>query len=92
MPQARMLSPQSVGGTAFQLYMYVKDVDKIFNQALKAGATVTMPVMDTFYGDRTGQLMDPFGHLWGLATHMRDIPLKEMKKAAQDWYAQMSNQ
>jgi PhnB protein len=51
MPQARMLSPQSVGGTPFQLYMYVKDVDKVFNQAIKAGATVTEPVMDTFYGD-----------------------------------------
>jgi PhnB protein len=92
MPQAKMLSPQSVGGTPFQLYMYVKDVDKVFNQAVKAGATVTEPVMDIFYGDRTGQLMDPFGHLWGLATHIRDIPPKEMKKAAQDWYAQMGNQ
>jgi PhnB protein len=62
------------------------------NQAVKAGARATTPVMDTFYGYSTVQLMDPFGYLWWIATHIRDVSPKEMKKAAQDWYSQMGNQ
>jgi PhnB protein len=92
MPQMNHLSPQSLNGTSVNLYVYVKDVDKVFNQAVKAGATVTMPVMDAFWGDRNGQVMDPFGHKWGIATRKRDVSEKEMRKAAQDWFAQQAKQ
>jgi len=92
MPQMNHLSPQSLGGTAVNLYVYVKDVDKVFNQAIKAGATVTMPVMDAFWGDRNGEVMDPFGHKWGIATHKRNVSSKDMHKAAQEWFAQQAKQ
>ena len=92
MPQMKCLSPQSVGGTSTAFYTYVKDVDKVFNQALAAGATETMPLMDAFWGDRTGQLMDPFGHMWSLATRKQNLSKKEMNKAAQQWLAQMPQQ
>ena len=92
MPQMNHLSPQSLGGTAVNLYVYVKDVDKVFNQAIRAGATVTMPVMDAFWGDRNGQVMDPFGHKWEIATHKRNVSSKDMHKAAQEWFAQQAKQ
>ena len=72
--------------------MYVKNVDKVFEQAVAAGATVTMPVMDAFWGDRNGQLMDPSGHLWSIATHKRDMSAKEMQKAQEEWLAQQQQQ
>ena len=92
MPQMNHLSPQTLNGTPVNLYVYVKDVDKVFNQAVKAGATVAMPVMDAFWGDRNGQVIDPFGHKWGIATRKRDVSEKEMRKAAQEWFAQQAKQ
>jgi uncharacterized glyoxalase superfamily protein PhnB len=91
-PQMNNLSPQSLNGTPVNLYVYVKDVDKVFDQAVKAGATVTMPVMDAFWGDRNGQVKDPFGHTWGIATRKRNLSEKEMKKAAEEWFAQQAKQ
>lgn len=91
-PQWKTRSPQSIGGSSTTLYVYVRDVDKVFKQAVAAGATVTMPVMDAFWGDRNGQLMDPSGHLWSIATHKRDMSTKEMKKAQEEWFASMGNQ
>jgi uncharacterized glyoxalase superfamily protein PhnB len=91
-PQWKTLSPQSIGATGVTLYTYVKNVDKVFEQAVAAGATVTMPVMDAFWGDRNGQLMDPSGHLWSIATHKRDMSAKEMQKAQEEWLAQQQQQ
>src|SRR5687768_11632506 len=78
MPQMGHPSPQTLGGTAVNLYVYVNNVDKAFEQAVKAGATIVMPVTDMFWGDRHGAVKDPFGHGWGLATRKRNLSSKEM--------------
>jgi PhnB protein len=82
-------SPQSLGGTAVNIVLYVKDVDQVFNQAVSAGAKVAMPLDDMFWGDRYGQVTDPFGHSWALATHKEDIPPEELQKRAQMAFAEM---
>ena len=68
---AEMKSPKSIGGSSVSMYVYVSDVDVIFNQPVSAGATVLKPVKDQFYGDRSGHLRDPFGHLWSISTHKK---------------------
>jgi PhnB protein len=73
-------SPQSFGGTPVSLFLYVKDVDATFTQALSAGATEKAPLTDMFWGDRWGLLVDPFGHEWQLATHVEDVTPDEMQK------------
>jgi PhnB protein len=83
-------SPESIGGSPLSLYVYVEDVDKIFNQAISAGSKVLDPVSDKFYGDRSGYLKDPFGHLWSIATHKKDLSLDEIKKAGEEVFVQMS--
>jgi PhnB protein len=91
-PQMNQLSPLSLNGTGSGLYIYVKNVDKVFDQAVKAGATADMPVTDMFWGDRFGHVKDPFGHSWGIATRKRNLSAKEMKKAADEWFAQQARQ
>jgi PhnB protein len=78
MPDAVAKSPQSLGGTSASILIYVEDVDALFDRAVKAGATVKRPVTDQFYGDRTGVLQDPFGHVWSLATHVEDVSPEQM--------------
>ena len=78
-PQYGALSPQSIGGSAMTLHIYVDGVDAAFDRAVKAGAEVEMPVMDQFWGDRYGKLKDPFGHKWSIATHTKDLSMDEMK-------------
>jgi PhnB protein len=78
-----------LGGTAVNILLYVKDVDQVFNQAVSAGAEVAMPLDDMFWGDRYGQVTDPFGHSWALATHIEDIPPEELQKRAQTAFAEM---
>jgi uncharacterized glyoxalase superfamily protein PhnB len=73
-------SPKGLGGTPVQLHLYVEDVDAVFDRAVEAGATVKMPVSDMFWGDRYGVVIDPFGHAWGLATHIEDVPPDEMRR------------
>ncbi|HEY7506653.1 MAG TPA: VOC family protein [Nitrososphaera sp.] len=85
-------SPQALNGSPVGLYLYVRDADKAFSQAVNAGATVTLPMMDQFWGDRAGMITDPFGHKWWLATHKRDLSGKEMKKAAEEFFAQQAKQ
>jgi uncharacterized glyoxalase superfamily protein PhnB len=70
-------------GTPVLIHHYVEDVDASFKQAVEAGASVTMPVTDMFWGDRYGQLKDPFGHSWSLATHKRDLSVEEIQQAMQ---------
>ena len=75
-------SPQSLGGSSVGLHVYVEDVDTLFDQAVNAGAKVVTPVQDQFYGDRTGTLEDPFGHVWFLATHKEDLAPEEINRRA----------
>lgn len=74
------LSPQSRGGTPVHIYLYVENVDALFNQAIAAGATELQPVRDQFYGDRSGGVTDPFGHVWYIATHIEDVSAEEIKR------------
>lgn len=75
------MSPKTLGGTAVSLYAYVEDVDAFFNRAVEAGAVVVMPVTDQVWGDRFGQLTDPYGHRWSIATHVVDRTDEEIRKA-----------
>ncbi|MCU1266903.1 MAG: uncharacterized protein JWM21_3221 [Acidobacteria bacterium] len=81
-PDMKYLGPQTLGGSAVSLLIYVEDVDAVFNQAIAAGAEQQRPVEDKFYGDRGGSLVDPFGHVWHIATHTEDISPEEMEKRA----------
>jgi len=84
MPNYGVLSPLGHDNkTAVTLHLYVDDVDAVFAKAVEAGATPTMPVADQFWGDRFGSVKDPFGHSWGLATHIREMTEEEMKAAMQ---------
>lgn len=73
-------SPQTLGGTAVSLLFYVPDVDARFAKAVAAGATIMNPLKDQFYGDRSGTITDPFGHVWTIATHTEDVAPDEMQR------------
>jgi PhnB protein len=77
-------SPRTLGGSAVGILLYVPDVDGVFDRAIKAGAKSLRPVANQFYGDRSGTLEDPFGHVWTVATHVEDVPPQEMKRRAQE--------
>jgi PhnB protein len=79
-PEMGTRGPKALGGTPVTMCLYVKDVDSLAAQAVAAGATVQRPVMDQFYGDRSGTFGDPFGHVWTIATHIEDVPMEEMHK------------
>jgi PhnB protein len=81
-PDFGALGPKTVGGTPVTINVYVEDVDAVFDAALAAGATSLREVENQFYGDRTGQFEDPFGHHWSVATHVEDVPPDEMEKRA----------
>ena len=72
------------------LFIYTQDVDSLFNRAVQAGAKSTMPVANMFWGDRYGKFTDPFGHHWGVATHVEDVAPDEMKRRADEWTKQMA--
>jgi PhnB protein len=80
--------PKSVGGTPVTISVYVEDVDATFDRAIKAGATERRPVEDQFYGDRSGQFEDPFGHRFNVATHIEDVPEDEMMRRAEAMMSQ----
>jgi PhnB protein len=88
-PHATTKPPKEVGGTTVTLFMYVEDVDAAVQQAADAGATVTMPVEDMFWGDRFGSIVDPYGHSWSLATHVEDVPPEEMAERGKAAMAEM---
>ena len=77
-----VLSPESVGGAPVVLHLYVEDVDSLWERAVGEGAEVLQPLGDVFWGDRYGQIADPFGYRWGLAQHVRDVPHEEVVRAA----------
>ncbi len=85
MPQMGALSPQSVGGASSGIFLYVENADDVFKKAVAAGAKVTMPIMDAFWGDRCGGIEDPFGHKWTISTHKKDMSLEEMKRAGDEF-------
>ena len=81
-PQMGYRSPQSIGGTPVSLMLYVQDVDKVVDRAVRAGAKLERPVTDQFYGDRNGTIHDPFGHVWTISTHKEDVSPEEMQRRA----------
>jgi uncharacterized glyoxalase superfamily protein PhnB len=91
-PQYGSRSPQTIGGTASGIHLYVADVDATVKQAVAAGAQLTMPPADMFWGDRFAKLTDPFGHDWAVATHKEDVPLDEMERRSKEFQKQMAGQ
>jgi PhnB protein len=81
-PEMGARSPRSIGGSPISLMLYVEDVDAVVGQAVEAGANLTRPIANQFYGDRTGGVEDPFGYAWYIATHVEDVPPEELKKRA----------
>ena len=81
-PDLGIRGPKTIGGTPVTLSLYVENVDEVFARAVDAGATVLRPVKDQFYGDRTGQFEDPFGHRWSVATRIEDLSAQEMAERA----------
>jgi PhnB protein len=79
--------PQAFGGTPVSMLLYVDDVDRTFQKAIAAGAQALKPVEDQFYGDRSGTLSDPFGHMWTIATHKEDVSPEEMKRRASEKFS-----
>jgi PhnB protein len=84
MPEWGSLGPNALKGSPVTIHLYVEDADKFVERAAKAGAKVTMPVSEQFWGDRYGKIEDPFGHHWSVATHVRDVGPDEMKMAMKE--------
>lgn len=81
-PQTTTKPPSELGGTTAGVFLYVEDVDSVVNRAVKAGAEVTQKVEDMFWGDRFGSVKDPFGHVWSIATHVKDLTPEEIAEGA----------
>ncbi|MBI2955683.1 MAG: VOC family protein [Acidobacteria bacterium] len=91
-PERGVRSPNSLGGTGLRLVLYVRNCDRVFKRALKAGATSLMEPADMFWGDRWSEVQDPFGHRWNIATHKEDVGPEELDRRAQEFFAQMGQQ
>jgi len=89
-PMGAGRAPQTLKGSSVAIHLFVPDVDASFQRAMGAGARVTQPLMDMFWGDRFGQVSDPFGHIWSLATHKEDVPPDEMARRGQEAMAAMA--
>jgi PhnB protein len=89
-PNRDVLGPKSRGGATSSLFVYFENVDAAFDKAVKAGCTIKMPLADQFWGDRYGNVVDPFGHTWAMATHIEDVSPEEMNKRAQAFAKQMA--
>jgi PhnB protein len=81
-PSFGVLSPKSLGNSPVTVHLYVEDADQVFESAVNAGATIKMPMMNAFWGDRYGTVVDPFGHHWSIATHLEDLTPEEMSQRA----------
>ncbi len=88
-PQSTSKPPSELGGTSAVFFLYVEDVDAVVQQAVDAGAELSSPVEDMFWGDRSGRVTDPFGHNWQLATHVEDVPPDQMAERAKEAMASM---
>jgi PhnB protein len=89
-PDMGAKSPQALGGSPVSLNIYTEDCDAMFKKAIAAGGTVKMPLDNMFWGDRYGKITDPFGHEWGIATHVEDVSEAEMEKRGKEWSATMA--
>ena len=85
-PEHQALSPLTLGGSSTSALLYVPDTDAIVNQAVASGARITMPVADQFWGDRSGHLIDPFGHQWFISTHKEDLTPQQMNERLQKMF------
>ena len=85
-PEYNNKSPKSLNGNSVHLHLYVEDVDDTIKKAVQNGATLAMAPMDMFYGDRVGNIEDPFGYSWTIATHVKDVSESEMKKKAEEFH------
>jgi PhnB protein len=85
-------APGSLGATSVSLYLYVEDVDAVFRQAVQAGALPTMAVQTMFWGDRLGQVRDPWGHVWDLASRVEEVPPEELASRQAQWFAEMQQE
>jgi PhnB protein len=90
-PDYNTLSPETIGGSSVRIHLDVTDVDAFAERAIKAGATLVRPIADQFYGDRSGQLADPFGYTWIVSTHIRDVSVEEMQKELDKWVQEQSD-
>jgi PhnB protein len=81
--------PKALGGSPASLFVYVTDADGLFNQAVREGATVHMPMADQFWGDRTGSIVDPYGYSWMIATHVEDVSPEEMRRRGEEFFKKM---
>jgi PhnB protein len=90
MPQSSTKPPKEIGGTSASSFMYVENVDAVFEQAIDEGATVTMELEDQFWGDRFGTITDPFGHVWSIASHIEDLTPEEIEERGKAAFAAMS--
>lgn len=90
MPGSPSKTPRELGGTPGGVFMYVEDVDAVVQKAVDAGATVTMPIEDMFWGDRFGSITDPFGHSWSIATHTEDLSPEEIEARGQEAMSAMA--
>ncbi|MCI0488550.1 MAG: VOC family protein [Blastocatellia bacterium] len=86
-PDMGSRSPKTLGGTPISLNLYLEDVDASFERAVAAGAQAIMPVADMFWGDRFGMIADPFGHTWGLCTHIKDLTSEEVVEASKEYFS-----
>jgi PhnB protein len=86
-PEMDVHSPKKYGGTPVIIHLYVKNVDATFDKAISAGATLIRPVENMFYGDRSGTVLDPYGHMWNLSTHVEDVTPAKMKKRAAEVFS-----
>ena len=89
-PEYGTVSPQTIGGSSVKIHLDVTDVDTFAERAIAAGATLVRPIEDQFYGDRAGQIADPFGYTWIVATHQKDVPVEEMQKELDKWNQERS--
>jgi PhnB protein len=87
-PEMGAKSPEAIGGSPVHLMIYVDDCDAVFNRAIAEGATEMRPLRDEFYGDRTGNLIDPFGHCWTISTHTEDVSPEELERRAAEYAKQ----
>ena len=90
-PDRGSFGPKSLKGSPVTLHLYVEDVDAFVAHAAASGAKITMPLQDMFWGDRYGQVVDPFGHRWALGQHVEDVPPEEMERRAKEAFSKMAD-
>lgn len=89
-PPMNALSPKTIGGSGSRLVLYVRNCDRVFKRAVKAGATSNLEPTDMFWGDRWSQVTDPFGHVWAISTHKEDLTMDQLTERSQKWMAEMA--